>query len=654
MKIGLKLHETGYRFHSDERARVYLTNALEPAQDFTERFAFAIPALAHEAEAVNAVKRDQRFTVVVGNPPYSALSANLSPENRRIVDRYRSIANVAIRERSMLQFEKNIQDDYIKFIALTQGIIEACPLGVAGLVTNHSYLDGPTLRGMRWNLLQTFQRIDTVDLHGNSNKREGRGIGDENVFDIQQGVAVSFFSRFSLAQRQKVFVGHLWGDRSSKYAFLLSHTVISTERRTITPEPESFLFLAFTSGLRAEYGSFVQLDRLFTKNLTGTTTGFDRLLVEYERDTLEEKLVDFASSKRTYSELMDAYDARRGHAAQVLRKRRSIDVKRLGADIGQFQLFPFDYRWAYLRKDLLQGHRFDVMQNLAIGRPGLVAMRQTKEAFGVFAVSGFCGHKILASYDRSYVFPLFSLNGLQVLPFIDEREIVHFPFLSGEPEQDAFDLFNYSYAILYSQSYRDRYSEFVKIEFPRIPLAGSLELFQGLVRLGGELVALHLMESPKLGSFHTTFIGPKSPLVDRVGWSADTVWLDAASAKGGSNSDLGTIGFKGVAEEVWNFHIGGYQVCEKWLKDRQAKGGKNPRQGHVLTEEDIDHYQKIVVAISETIRIMAEIDEVIEAHGGWPGAFRSRDTSSESEWYSEVAEKAPKYGQQIQDAAEES
>jgi len=621
LKVGLKLYETGYRFGSNERARIYLTNALELASGNKKQMEFAewLPALAHEAQAVNEVKRKQRFTVVIGNPPYSALSANLSLENRRIVDRYRSIANVAIRERSMLQFEKNIQDDYIKFIALTQSTIEACPIGVAGLVTNHSYLDGPTLRGMRWNLLQTFQRIDTVDLHGNSNKREGRDAGDENVFDIQQGVAIAFLTRLSSSPRREVSAGHLWGERSAKYTFLLSHTLGSTERRAVTPEPDSYLFLAFASSLRVEYGTFVPIDRLFAKNLTGTTTGFDNLLVAFERNALEDKLRDFASPKRTVAELAATYGALTGHAAQVLRQRRTIDVERLGTYIAQFQMFPFDYRWAYLRKDLLQGHRFDVMQNLARGRPGLVAMRQTKEAFGVFAVSGFCGHKVLASYDRSYVFPVFLLDGLQIQSFVDQREARQFPLRDVEPEQAALDLFNYSYAILHSPAYRHRYNEFLKIDFPRLPMTDNLKLFQALASLGGTLVALHLMESPALDNIITTYIGPKNPEVERIGWSDGTVWLDVAATKKTQPATPGTIGFRGVTEAVWNFHIGGYQVCEKWLKDRK---------GRTLSKDDIAHYQKIVVALSESIRLMKEIDEVIERHGGWPGAFQTGEAKA--------------------------
>jgi len=164
------------------------------------------------------------------------------------------------------------------------------------------------------------------------------------------------------------------------------------------------------------------------------------------------------------------------------------------------------------------------------------------------------------------------------------------------------DIFHYSYAVLHSPGYRSRYAEFLKIEFPRLPLTGILKLFRELARLGGELTGLHLLESPKLAQPITEFIGGRHPELEKISWSKNTVWVDKALS----------TGFKGVREDVWNFHVGGYQVCEKWLKDRK---------GRRLLKDDIDHYHKIVVALSETIRLMAEIDKVIIDHGGWPGAF---------------------------------
>ena len=606
MKIGLKLAETGYRFGTEERARIYLTNALEPKVKQLPQIGF--DALAHEAAAVNEIKWYKRFTVVIGNPPYSALSANLTPENRRIVDRYRAVNGNRIQERSMLQFEKNIQDDYIKFFAFGQSAIDASRVGILGFVTNHSYLDGPTLRGMRNNLLLNFSALRLLDLHGNTNKKENSGNDDENVFDIQQGVAVALLSKRTTASESECLIGHLRGTRAEKYRTLDSTIFSTTPSRPFVPDTENYYFIAFESGFRSEYQEFLPLASLLRKNLTGTTTGFDALLMDFDKDVLVEKLEKFADRGVSDGVLRDEFGAHSGHSATVLANRRSIthgDWKRL---VKPFQLFPFDFRWAFLKQSFLQGHRFDVMENLAPTKPGLLAMRQTKEGFGVFAVTGFCGHKLLGSYDRNYVFPLYDLS-FEGLSFLDPKPVqdaLKAKRDGGTPTEE--DIFHYAYAVFHSPGYRSRYAEFLKIDFPRLPLTGNLELFRALARLGGELTALHLLESPKLAQPITAFIGGRHPEVEKISWSRHTVWVDKAQ----------TTGFQGVREDVWNFHIGGYQVCEKWLKDRK---------GRTLTKDDLAHYQKIVVALSETIRFMAEIDQVIESHGGWPGAFAVSDIS---------------------------
>jgi predicted helicase len=237
----------------------------------------------------------------------------------------------------------------------------------------------------------------------------------------------------------------------------------------------------------------------------------------------------------------------------------------------------------------------------------------------------------LATKERTYLFPLWLYPDEASADLLDEKEPrpnLSSGFLKAVATQLQLrqegrhslpsgltpeDIFHYAYAVFHSPGYRSRYAEFLKIDFPRLPLTSSLDLFRALAKLGGELVALHLMESPKLDRPVTKFIG-KSKEVTKVGWTDDTVWIDAGGKKGANT--LGTSGFRGVPEEVWNFHIGGYQVCEKWLKDRK---------GRTLTDDDITHYHKIVVALSETIRLMAEIDEVIDSHGGWPGAFATAE-----------------------------
>jgi predicted helicase len=239
------------------------------------------------------------------------------------------------------------------------------------------------------------------------------------------------------------------------------------------------------------------------------------------------------------------------------------------------------------------------------------------------------GHHTVSMKEVNYMFPLYLLPDEEAqhsLALRSEREPNFAPaFLKAVsttlkvPQKGPHglptgltpeDIFHYAYAVFHSPGYRSRYAEFLKIDFPRLPLTGNLELFRALARLGGELTALHLLESPKLDQPITEFIGT-SKEVTKVGYTNDTVWINASGTKG--NTTAGTSGFRGVPEAVWNFHIGGYQVCEKWLKDRK---------GRTLTDEDIAHYHKIVIALTETIRLMAEIDQVIETHGGWPGAFQ--------------------------------
>jgi hypothetical protein len=252
------------------------------------------------------------------------------------------------------------------------------------------------------------------------------------------------------------------------------------------------------------------------------------------------------------------------------------------------------------------------------------------------------GHHTVSIKEVNYMFPLWLLPDRDDLLLASQRHPNLSPgFLQALAEKLGLkqatehglpvgvtpeDIFHYIYAVFHSPGYRTRYAEFLKIDFPRLPLPGSLVLFRTLAQLGGELTALHLLESPRLDQPMTTFIGDLREVV-KVGWVNNTVWLDAGGKK--AETRPGTSGFQGVPRAVWNFHIGGYQVCEKWLKDRK---------GRTLSEEDIAHYHKIVVALSETIRLMAEIDAVIEAHGGWPSAFQCHAAEADGEPVLKVAE----------------
>jgi len=316
MKIGLKLHETGYRFASNERARVYLTNSLEPPLDFSDRLAFDAPALAHEAQAVNATKHHQRFTVVIGNPPYANYSANLSPSARRIVDKYRNFRGAPIRERNQLQFERNLQDDFVKFISIGEDYILASHVGVLSYITNATMLASTSLRGMREHLVQEFGRLFELNLHGGVNEIIVGPENDENVFDIAQSVAIHVCVRVAGKRIPTVGYADLLGQRAVKYAALSSRSVATTEWSPIQPDLEN---CSFVPQDEAELGTLLRLDSVFAQFGAGIKTNRDAIAIGFDDGSLVKAIREFDSHlvsdrnyrKHIHSLLYRPFDIRR-------------------------------------------------------------------------------------------------------------------------------------------------------------------------------------------------------------------------------------------------------------------------------------------------------------------------------------------------------
>jgi hypothetical protein len=651
LKIGLKLYETGYRFGSNERARIYLTNALEPPHEFSGAFEFAIPALAHEAQAVNEVKGKRRFTVVVGNPPYSKVSGNMSEAAQKLVEAYKFVDGLPLNERKHW-----LQDDYVKFLSLCQAQITLSGAGTVGLITNHGFLDNPTFRGLRQSLTRTFPTIRILDLHGNSNKGEQSpdGSADENVFDIMQGVAVSLASSTPGAAGWIVHAD-LWGSREHKYRWLSTNSASGTSFATLAPKSPYYFFVPKDMSFEAEYGQFKKITEVMSVHSTGILTARDGFVIDFTDEPLLDRMKTFTDKGLSDEVVRDRLGLSENYAWRIADARKSLrTVKRPEDVIRNLYYRPFDIRRVMFHPAVVWRPRMEVMNHLLGGiNTALVTSRMTKgEEFAHAIVSRDIVEVIAISSKTSnnaFVFPLF-LAGEEESGQGRLGESVREPNFSAQFLRDLAkrlgaatlepyglprgvtpeEIGHFVYAVLYCPSYRARYAEFLKIDFPRLPLSGNLSLFRALARLGRDLTALHLFESPKLDKPITEFIGGRTPGVDKISWSKNTVWVDKAQ----------TIGFKGVREDVWNFHVGGYQVCEKWLKDRK---------GRKLSKDDIAHYEKIVVALAETIRLMKEIDEVIERHGGWPGAFAQRIPSTDAVVASDAdtgAGAAPATGQQ--------
>jgi hypothetical protein len=640
MKVGLKLIETGFdaweTLGPNDRARIYLTNALEPWVKQLPLIGF--DALAHEAAAVNEIKRHKRFTVVIGNPPYAGLSANLTEQARQLVSRFKFIDGARINERGALQLEKNLQDDYIKFLAFAEDRLKDSATGICGMICNHGFIDNPTLRGVRWSLLSSFRRIWTLDLHGNVNRGERTpdGADDQNVFDIKDaGVAIflGVKGHREVATDNRISKSDLWGDReANKYPFLRTNTCSSHPWESVASEPEFFLFRTLARDGAVEYNTWPKVTEVFPLHSIGMITARDSYVMDFTVEPIVERAKAFRDSRLDDEATCRALGIPIKKGWNITRARERIrPVKDLAAHVRPVLYRPFDVRPVFYHESLIWGMAWPVMQHMIGGKNlALITSRMTKgETFQHLLVSNTLSEVILLSSKTSnnaFAFPLHLRSNSADLQFGARTNLAP-QFLSSlanglglardkttglpaglTPE----DIFHYVYAVFHSPGYRSRYAEFLKIDFPRLPLTGNLELFRALARLGGELTALHLLESPKLNKPRTKFIG-NSREVEKVGWADDTVWINAGGKKAATTA--GTSGFQGVPEAVWNFHIGGYQVCEKWLKDRK---------GRTLTDEDIAHYHKIVIALSETIRLMAEIDQVINKHGGWPGAFTKK------------------------------
>lgn len=616
MKIGLKLAETGYRFATEERARIYLTNALEPWVKQLPLIGF--DALAQEAAAVNEIKRHKRFTVVIGNPPYSRVSQNQSAFIQRLMKDYKEpVANEAN--------QQPLDDDYIKCLRLAHHLQATSKCGVIGFITNHTVISGILFRGVRQRLLEDQDLVAVVDLHGNSNIKEKcpDGTKDENVFDIQAGVAITIGAKGPWLVPHRCVFHELWGLRDAKYAALERLSVGQVSHRLAPTAPYFFLKPIDLSAGEELKGTFALPD-IFPSYSSGLMTVRDNLAISFDREELRKRFELFRSSELSDEQFQSVCPVKdyRKWTISIARQNVRAD-KKWETRIQVVNYRPFDKRWIFYSPDIITYPNFRVMDQFKRKNLGLISSRIHKgeEHAHEFATREMVEIIFLSSKssNNAFLFPLYTFESDGELA-LEEGGVPNLskPFLkqlattlglrlqpgSGLPSGlKPEDIFHYAYAVLHSPGYRSRYAELLKIDFPRLPLTGNLQLFSALARLGGELTGLHLLESRKLDQPVTDFIGSRNREVEKVTWSHDTVWLDKAQ----------TTGFRGVNEQVWNFHIGGYQVCEKWLKDRK---------GRTLTIDDIGHYHKIVLALSQTIRLMNEIDAVIKQYGGWPSAFQ--------------------------------
>lgn len=587
LKLGMAFKETGFKYFN-RRLGIYLTNSLEKDDEQENLFtSFGLAdSIAQESKEAQKIKNETPIMVVIGNPPYSVSSSNKGKWITHLIKSYKENLD-----------EKNIQplsDDYIKFIRFAEKFIETNENGIVAMITNNSFIDGDIHRQMRKHLLKTFDDIYILDLHGNSKKREisPDGSKDENVFNIMQGVSINIFIKKTNSNNKLANIYHydLYGKRKEKYNSLDNNNIDTIKWKKLKNEEPYYFFVPKDFESKIEYEKGFKIEDLFKFNTLGIATGKDNLIVRKNIKEIIKLKKDFINLDK--KELAQKYKASERQIEEV-----KNDINNVNKDYSLISYRPFDIRYTLYTQNsngVLQRPRNSIMNNMHNENIALqITSKNRQLSLGYFFISKYISdrHLLDSAGDSMSIFPLYFYEENQTKKLNLNQDIlgkIYEKVGKFSPER----LIDYIYAILYSNIYRKKYKEFLKIDFPRIPYPKNKSRFKKLVNYGSKLKNLHLMDDNELDNLITTFPKIGSDTVEQTPKYKDKkVFINE------------TQYFGNIPESAWNFYIGGYQPAQKWLKDRKDKS---------LSSDEIDHYQRMIVSLVETQKLMDKIDEVIE------------------------------------------
>ncbi len=625
IKVSFLLEELGYSLSDNERFKLYLTNTLD-MEDLQQTHIPGLGSLSEESHEAGKIKKNDPILVIMGNPPYSGISANMSEWTDKLLktnldgaQSYYEIDGKKLAEKKLW-----LQDDYVKFLRFAQWKIHKAGKGIVALITNHSYLDNPTFRGMRQSLMHTFNEIYFLDLHGNSKKKETApdGSKDVNVFDIQQGVAIAIFIKQEKGKGCKVLHTDLYGERENKYTWLDEHELANSDYLQLKPESPWYFFIERNTEEIEHYNNWLRINEIFPVNTVGFVTGRDSLTIGFNPTEIWNRLNSFSRmdkdiARHTFSLGKDSRDWKIANAQN--------DFQNTGASkelITSILYRPFDYRFTYYTgnsRGLFSSPQRNVMQHILKGNLGLAVGRQGQVVGAEYLWNLALITEEIIDFNLFYrggelLFPLylypptqekkkkFGIQSMMVFePEVDYGSSGKKPNIAPkvfEMLKKAYgrkpspeEILYYCYAVLYSNIYREKYAEFLKIDFPRIPFTSDHKLFVQMAELGSELAALHLLKSKALNN----------PITKYRGGGEDTIGKPVYDEERKSVFINPTKYFEGVSREVWEYHIGGYQVMQKYLKDRKGRQMDDPAT-----------YCRIATAISATIEIQQKLAPLFE------------------------------------------
>lgn len=622
LKLDMLFGETGYRAtETHQRLRVFLTNSLEEHHPDTHTL-FA-QWLSNESREANSVKKDTPVMVILGNPPYSGESRNKGEWIMRLMDDYKKEpgGEIPLQERN----SKWINDDYVKFMRFAQHFVERNGEGVVAFINPHGFLDNPTFRGMRWNLLKTYDEIYTIDLHGNAKKKEVApdGSKDENVFDIEQGVSINILIKTGKkADKElgRIFHHEVYGTRKIKYDYLSNAEFSSVPFQELNKVEPQFYMVPRNLDAQTQYDEGFSVRSLFRVRSVGIATARDNFTIHMSKNQVTntiDRFLEIDDEKARY-EFNLGPDVRDWKVN--LARRDLIESGNSNNCIAPISYRPFDFRFTYYTGRSKGFHcmpRGEVMRHFVAGENiGLSFNRnieQRRPFTDVFVFDRLIQHHSLSNKEVNNIAPLYLYpeDGTERISNLSDEHLKEFEsrldlkfICEGHYDRNdsfsALDVFDYVYAVLYSPTYRLKFYEFLKTDYPKVPYPHP-DTFWKLVDLGGRLRSIHLLDSDLLNETITTYpvagdnrvtqkMTKTSPGFELTDGTSGKVWINDQQY------------FDDVPLTAWEFHIGGYQPAQKWLKDRN---------GMELSFDDIRHYQKIIAALTETHRLMLEVDSLL-------------------------------------------
>lgn len=557
--------------NTNNRIGIYLTNSLEEADPDTQTL-WAAQWLSDEAKEANNIKQNIPVMCVLGNPPYSVSSANTNDFAKALIEKYKTGLN---------EKKLNLDDDYIKFIALGQHYIEKNGNGILAYISNNSFLDGVTHRQMRKSLMESFNKIYIVNLHGNSRIKEisPDGSKDENVFDIQQGVSINIFIKTSKSKKlANVYYRDLYGKRENKYDFLNEHNLLNSDFQQLKPVEPYYFFVPKDFSNENLYRSFPKITDIFITNNSGIKTDRDTLFIDFDKKILSDRM-QILFEGAIPQQFIDQYRVVDSGSYKITKVIKNILYDK--NKIAQIVYRPFDIRYIYYDPVIISRPAAAVMQHMLKPNVSLLCSRSISNlAFSVFIANTLSD--IHSIGGQSYVFPLYSYFNSDKISNLNPQIVQEIESKVGETTPES--IFDYIYGILHSPSYREKYREFLKIDFPRVPYPENKEKFEYYRKYGKQLRKLHLMiDGPQS---EVMFPVAGDCMVEKIVYDKERVYINK------------TQYFDNVPQVAWNFYIGGYQPAQKYLKDRK---------GRVLSVDEVKHYEKIIIVLCETDRIMHEI-----------------------------------------------